>query len=118
MSPPAKKKKGNKNPPKGVGSLDDQGNSNTCVRFSLSKAIANALFLEHKIDVDQSHIMISLVQERKELFDPLAPTSPSSFNNTVLYLQDKKNCKPGLEHERCWWKVILQTNRVYVALSI
>ena len=106
MSTPAKKRKSNRKPPKGMGTIDDQGTSNTCVRFSLSKAIANSLFLEHKIDVDQSQIMISLVQERKELFDPLAPTSPSKFNNTVLYLQDKRNSKPGLENERCWWKVI------------
>ena len=107
MSLPTKKRKKNCNPPKGLGSSDDQGNSSTCVRFSLSKAVANALFLEHKIDVDQSHIMISLVQERKELFDPLAPTSPLKFDKTVLYLQDKGNCKPGLEYKGCWWQVIL-----------
>ena len=111
MSTPAEKRKSNSSDsnekaPKGLGVIDDQGNSNTCVRFSLSKAIANSLFLEHKIDVDQGHIMISLVQEWKELFDPLAPTDPSKFDNTVLYLQDKGNCKPGLEKERCWWKVI------------
>ena len=107
MSAPTKKRKNSCKPPKGLGALDDQGNSSTCVRFSLSKAVANALFVQHGIDIDQSHIMICLVQERKELFDPLAPTSPFKFNQTVLFLQDKGNCKPGLQNERCWWKVIL-----------
>ena len=107
MSAPTKKRKNSFRPPKGLGALDDQGNSSTCVRFSLSKAVANALFVQHGIDIDQSHIMICLVQERKELFDPLAPTSPFKFNQTVLFLQDKGNCKPGLQNERCWWKVIL-----------
>ena len=106
MSAPTKKRRSSSGPPKGLGALDDQGKSSTCVRFSLSKAVANALFVAHGIDVDQSHIMICLVQERKELFDPLAPTSPSKFDQTILFLQDKGNCKPGLENERCWWKVI------------
>jgi hypothetical protein len=95
----------NKNATDQLAAADDQGASNTCVRFSLSKAVANALFLQHKIDIEQNNIMICLVQERKELCNPLAPTNPTKFNETVLYLQDKGNNIPGLQNQRCWWKV-------------
>ena len=88
-----------------LATADDQGASNTCVRFALSKAVANALYVQHKIDVDQNNIMICLVQERKELCNPLAPTNPMKFNETVLYLQDKGNNIPKLQNQRCWWKV-------------
>ena len=99
------KEEENKCAPKGLGTVDDQGDSSSCVYFSLSKAVADALFLKHKIDVKQNNIMICLIQERKELCDPLAPTNPMKFDKTVLYLQDKRNNRPGLQNRRCWWKV-------------
>ena len=49
-------------PPKGLSEPEDQGESETCVRFALSKAIANALFVKEKIDVEQSNITACLVQ--------------------------------------------------------
>ena len=99
------KKEQNKGAPKGLGTVDDQGNSSSCVSFSISKAVSNALFLKHQIDVKQNNVMICLIQERKQLCHPLAPTNPMKFDKTVLYLQDKRNNKPGLENQRCWWKV-------------
>ena len=99
------KKEGNRCPPKGLGTADDQGNSSTCVVFALSKAIANNLFVKHKIDIKQNNIMICLIQERKELCDHLAPRNQMKFDKTVLYLQDKGNIRPGLHNMRCWWKV-------------
>ena len=90
----------------GMASVDDQGTSSSCVRFSLSKAVVNALFFQHKIDIDQNSIMICLVQEHKDRYNPLAPINPIKYNGTVLYLQDNGNNKTKLHNQKCWWKVI------------
>ena len=105
-------------PPKGLGTVNDQGRSATCVRSSLSKAVASDVFLNHKIDIDETHIMVCLVQERKELFDPMAPTNPMKFDKTVLYLQDKANDIPGLQNQRCWWKVRNQKISTFYAFYV
>ena len=92
-------------PPQGLGEVEDQSDSLTCVRFGLSKAIANALFVLEKIDIEQSHIRVCLVQAVKD-FTPLRPMSPLKFNGTKLYLQDKGNMndKHSVKN-KAWWKV-------------
>ena len=94
-------------PPQGLGEVEDQSDSLTCVRFGLSKAIANALFVLEKIDIEQSHIRVCLVQAVKD-FTPLRPMSPRKFDGVKLYLQDKGNMNE--KHpvkNKAWWKVIL-----------
>ena len=93
-------------PPQGLGEVEDQSDSETCVRFALSKAVANALFISEKIDIEQSHIRICLVQARKE-YTPINPINPLTFDGITLYLQDKGN--KNREHpvkNKAWWKVI------------
>ena len=90
--------------PKGYPTVDNQGRSETCVRFSVAKAVANDLFRK-KIDVEQGHIMIALVQELKHL----GCVNPMKLNQTKLYLQDKDN-ERGVPN-KCWWKVNIQLRR-------
>ena len=93
-------------PPRGLGEVEDQSDSAACVRYGLSKAIANALFVSEKIDIEQSHISVCLVQGLKQ-FTPLHSVSPMSFNGIKLYLQDKGNKNPKhLKKNKAWWKVM------------
>ena len=98
-------------PPKGLGETEDQGETETCVRFALSKAIANALFIKEKIDVEQSHITACLVQSLSMLdqdYTPLDRMNPKVLNGAKLYLQDKGNKNPGTQvKNKAWWKVLL-----------
>ena len=71
--------------------------------------MANDLFRK-KIDVEQSHIMITLVQEHKHL----GGINPTKFNQTELYLQDKEN-ERGVPN-KSWWKVNIQL-KTYVMMS-
>ena len=100
-------------PPQGLANIDDQGQSSTCVRFALSKAITNTLFLKEKIDIEQKSITMCLVQEKKQLCDPGNPINPTFFDNTTLYLQDERNDRLPNEkkkNEKCWWKVTFLYN--------
>lgn len=105
MSSPSDEE-GKSSNPKGLATVDNQGESETCVRFAVAKAVANSLF-RSKIDIKQSHIMVALVQEHKQLY----PINPVKFDNTVLYLQDKENQIDGYKN-KSWWKVnrYLQSN--------
>ena len=101
-------------PPGNIGTVDNQGGSELCVRFAIGKAIANHLYLQEKIDIDQSHIMICLVQA----IGSIAPVNPKRYNNTKIYVQDKENQRPkpskcarcnetevGIP-DKSWWEVI------------
>ena len=96
-------------PPAGLSEPEDQGGSNACVRYGLSKAIANALFLTEKIDVEQSHITACLVQALAMLdkeYTPLNEMNPEAFDGIKLYLQDKGNKNPlQRAKNKAWWKV-------------
>ena len=96
-------------PPAGLSEPENQGESNACVRYGLSKAIANALFVSGKIDVEQSHITACLVQTLGMLdkdYTPLNEMDPEAFNNTTLYLQDKgNNNRSHHAKNKGWWKV-------------
>ncbi len=98
-------------PPKGLSEPEDQGDSETCVRFALSKAITNALYVKEKIDVEQSHITACLVQALSMLdqeYTPLDRMNPKVLNGVKLYLQDKGNKNPGTQvKNKAWWKVLL-----------
>ena len=104
------KKEETRMPPEGLGNVDHQRDSSTCVRFALSKAVATSLFLNHKIDIAQESIAMCLVQEHKNLHNhnPLEATDPMIFDKTTLYLQDVGNGISGLPDKGCWWKVTLQ----------
>ena len=75
-------------------SSDTQGDSGTCVRFALAKAIANLLY-KNKIDVDQHQIMITLVNIHKNI----CALSPTKYNDKIVVLQDVEN---GKEREQKW----------------
>ena len=99
----------NRPPPAGLSEPEDQGDSNACVRYGLSKAIANALFVTEKIDVEQSHITACLVQALAMLdkeYSPLNEMNPEAFDGVKLYLQDKgnKNISQRAKN-KAWWKV-------------
>ena len=107
-------------PPQGLGEPQDEGDSETCVRFGLSKAIANALFVSEKIDIEQSHITICLVQALSTLdreYTPLNPMNPKAFNGVKLYLQDKgnKNLRSPVKN-KAWWKVCIHYLKVFFIL--
>ena len=93
-------------PPRGLGEVEDQADSAACVRFGLSKAIANALFVLNKIDVEQSHITMCIVQALNG-YSPLTPISPLVLDGIKLYLQDKgnKNTSHPIKN-KAWWKVL------------
>ena len=107
--PPSKKRSRTANqrkPPAGTAYAgDNQGESSTCVRFALGKAMANLLFKKHSIDVDQRQIMNCLVQ----VMASIKGINPIMYNTKVLYLQDEKNEYLGPSGEKhknsSWWKV-------------
>ena len=108
----------NRPPPAGLSEPEDQGDSNACVRYGLSKAIANALFVTEKIDVEQSHITACLVQALAMLdkeYSPLNEMNPEVFDGVKLYLQDKGN-KNSLQRakNKAWWKVKFKYYAVFV----
>ena len=76
----------------------------------MSKAIANALFVTEKIDVEQSHITVCLVQSLSMLdkeYGPLDSMDPMQFNGVQLYLQDKGNDNLlSWTKNKAWWKVL------------
>ena len=108
----------NRPPPAGLSEPEDQGDSNACVRYGLSKAIANALFVTEKIDVEQSHITACLVQALAMLdkeYSPLNEMNPEAFDGVKLYLQDKgnKNISQRAKN-KAWWKVRFSFYAVFV----
>ena len=84
-------------PPAGTPFVDNQGNSDACVRFALAKALSNLLFTQQKIDVPQRAIMNCLVQVKKGI----CAMRPKEYHETVLYLQDEKNGKK-VSNESFW----------------
>jgi len=89
-------------PPAGTPFVDNQGNSDACVRFALAKALSNLLFTKQKIDVPQRSIMNCLVQVKKGIW----AMRPKEYHETVLYLQDEKNGK-NVSDESFWEVKIL-----------
>ena len=66
---------------------DNQGHSELCVRYSIAKAVSHYLYVNEKIDIDHSHIMISLVQAMKSIDS----VNPTKYDGKVIYLQDIEN---------------------------
>ena len=96
--------------PQGVAGNDDQGDSETCVRFAISKAIVNDLFMAKQIDINQKNICICLIQAVPH-YSPINKIEPLKFDGKILYLQDKENryMKYGervhSKPRKAWWKV-------------
>ena len=96
--------------PQGVAGNDDQGDSETCVRFAISKAIVNDLFIAKQIDINQKNICICLIQAVPH-YSPINKIEPLKFHGKILYLQDKENrCMKYGERvhskpRKAWWKV-------------
>ena len=97
-------------PPQGIGAPSDQGDSEACVLFSIAAAVENELYLVHKVDIEQDHIMVALVQEHKKVY-ALKSMSPLEFNGTVLFLQDKEHQVAGVQTKKNWWKVCISYNQ-------
>lgn len=97
--------------PAGPAAVDDQGNSGTCTRFAIAKAISNFLFVKEKIDIEQSNIVSILVQAKKDING----IHPDDYNGFELYLQDVKNdykVNGKKLPDKSWWKVKLSLNDV------
>ena len=100
-------------PPGNVPTGDDQGGSELCVRFAIGKAVAQYLYIHEKIDIDQSHIMICLVQA----IGNINPCNPKKYNGIKIYVQDRENQRPkpskrqkyeDIENKvpnKSWWEV-------------
>lgn len=120
--------------PPGIAAIDDQGDSEMCVRFAIAKAIKNHLyFQENPIDIEQSHIMICLVQAKR----CRCAVNPSVYDRITLFLQDKENRKPKpATCQRCevncgecadpnesgipnksWWRAEVKVEDVYDLLK-
>ena len=90
-------------PPEGLPVVTDQGRSGTCVRFAISKAVSNFLYMKKQIDVDESHVMTALVQDKRKV----CAINPKEFDNTTLFLQDRENAyKEKNAPNKSWWEVI------------
>ena len=90
-------------PPEGIPTVTNQGQSGTCVRFAIAKAVANFLFLRKKFDVDENQIMNALVQEKRKI----CAINPKEYNNTTLFLQDQENAyEQRKAKNKSWWEVI------------
>ena len=103
-----------KRPPPGSIKADNQGPSELCVRYAIAKAVSHHLYVNEKIDIDHSHIMICLVQA----MGSIDPVNPKQFNGKTIYVQDKEN-KRGSKSAKCqklekseegvpdksWWEV-------------
>ena len=93
-------------PPAGTAVVDNQGSSETCVRFALAKAIANILFVKKRINVEQHQIMNCLVQVKQSI----AAIHPKEYKGLELFLQDIENdFKDKNERkypDKTWWKVL------------
>ena len=116
-------------PPGNIGAVDNQGGSELCVRFAIGKAVAHHLYLHEKIDIDQSHIMICLVQA----IGSIAPVNPKKYNNIKIYVQDKENLKPKPSKcakcdenevgvpDKSWWELWLKIfhvmNHIHISVS-
>ena len=96
-------------PPAGTAIVDDQGNSGTCVRFAIAKAVANELYVKKRIDVEQGHIMNCLVQIKQSI----CPINPMEYNNTILYLQDIGHGRGQDIPKKSWWEVI----HIYIVIK-
>ena len=103
-----------KRPPPGSIKADNQGPSELCVRYAIAKAVSHYLYVNEKIDVDHSHIMICLVQA----MGSIDPVNPKAYNGKKIYVQDKENKRgptlakyPKLEDseegipDKSWWEV-------------
>ena len=66
---------------------DNQGHSELCVRYSIAKAVSHHLYLNEKIDIDTSHIMICLVQAMRSINS----INPTEYDGKTIYLQDIEN---------------------------
>ena len=87
---------------------DDQTDTGTCVRFAISKAIANNLHVQKRIDVNQSEITRVLIQ-KTGMACGIRRIGPNDligkFDKMNLILQDVDNLING-HGPRCWWEVI------------
>ena len=92
----------NRLPPAGTAIVDNQGNSDACVRFAIAKAVANQLYVKKRIDVDQGHIMNCLVQIKRSI----CPINPKEYNDITLYLQDIDHGRGQNIPKKSWWEVI------------
>ena len=92
-------------PPAGMAHPDNQGQSSACVRFAISKAIANLLFTKKRIDVEQREIMNCLVQAKQSI----CAISPFAYKDMVLFLQDSvneaKDSNGKTYPNKNWWQV-------------
>ena len=92
-------------PPAGTAVVDNQGTSETCVRFAIAKAIANLLFVKKRINVEQNQIMNCLVQVKKSI----AAIHPKVYKGLELFLQDIENDFKDINGvkipDKSWWKV-------------
>ena len=66
---------------------DNQGHSELCVRYSIAKAVSQYLYVNEKIDIDHSHIMICLVQA----MGSIDSVNPTKYDGKIIYLQDIEN---------------------------
>ena len=78
----------NQETPAGLAKDDGQGDSETCVRFAISKAVVMDLFIAKQIDIEQNHISICLVQALRG-YTPTNVIKPDMFNGVELYLHLK-----------------------------
>ena len=80
-------------PPGNLATVDDQASEELGVRFAIGKAVAHHLYIHEKIDIDQSHIMICLVQaiesQDRKLF--LEAVDPKRYNGVKIFVQDREN---------------------------
>ena len=96
-------------PPAGLPRQTDQSDSDTCVRFSLAKAIANHLYLREHIDVDELELTGVLVQMsqnvcgmRASMLDKIG--SIGCLHGKPILVQDTGNLRKGCEYGS-WWEV-------------
>ena len=71
---------------------DNQGHSELCVRYSIAKAVSHHLYLNEKIDIDTSHIMICLVQAMRSINS----MNPTEYDGKTIYLQDIENRREAM----------------------
>ena len=114
MPPKRKRSSSIERPPPGSIKADNQGPSELCVRYAIGKAVSHHLYVHENIDIDQSHIMICLVQAMKSI----DPVNPKKYDGKIIYVQDKENhrepkpskcikCERNEEGipDKSWWEV-------------
>ena len=76
-------------PPAGTAFVDNQGNSATCVRFAIAKAIANLLFVKKFICI--YYIVCCTVNNFFTVLCFISAEFPKSNNNTRSYTHKYRN---------------------------